>query len=699
MENHMTFQHSFTRWLHLHQLPVTLVQVEVALQSLGDSPPSNHDDQVAWFAHLWTLLGQGGYLEYAGTPDLWALPLLGYNPQRGWGVVQSRSAAGKWLVQLADGSCYETADETLTCYRYVPPITSEGTSDTAMGLILRQLKQRLKTFAEVSFASFLLGLLGFVISFYSMQVYDRVIPNQGFHTLWVLTFGVLMAIAFEFSLKIVRSHLLEPAVLSMDVSISRALFERLQSIRMDQRPQRVGSLAAQMQGFESVRGFFSTTTLFLMLDLPLGLLFIFLIATIASWQLAAIPLLFLPLSVLWGFLYRYRLAALSKAAIAINHDKTGMLVEVIEGAETIKGNAAGWRFLGRWSQMIEKSAEQAVQTRHVMDQISYFTAAMQQISYVLLVAMGAWLVTRGELSQGGVVACSILTGRALSPSAQIPGFLVQWSNASASITALESLFKLQKDNHGVERPLVPKSLGGAVVFESVQFSYGPQAPGLNLPLLRILPGEKVGILGPIGAGKSTLLTIAAGLAKPQKGRVLIDGLDISHISIAALGEHIGFMPQTAWMFSGTLRENLLLGQPDLDDELLIDTCKRTGLWGVVSNHPKGLDLKIMEGGKGLSGGQKQLVALTRLLISKPDLWLLDEPTSGMDDGLEAHVVNLLKEVIQVNQTLLLVTHRRSMLDLVDRLVILSPAGIQLDGPRDQVLAHLSGQPPSEQSST
>jgi ATP-binding cassette subfamily C protein LapB len=322
------------------------------------------------------------------------------------------------------------------------------------------------------------------------------------------------------------------------------------------------------------------------------------------------------------------------------------------------------------------------------------TVGLQQAGYVALVAFGAYLVTENHLTMGGLIACTIINGRALSPIAQLPSLMVQWAHAGAAISGLDKLISLPNENDDRVTALTPGSLEGGIRIEQARFSYGrPTDKALEIGNLEIRPGEKVGIVGSIGSGKSTLLKIASGLYRPGEGKVFFGGIDMAQISTSFLRETIAYLPQEIRLISGTLRDNLLQGLPDPGVEVLLQAARETGLMALISNHPKGVALPITEGGRGISGGQRQLVALTRMLLAKPSVIVLDEPTASMDAGTEAKIVAVLNAKAAEGVTLLIATHKSALLPIVDRLMVMQGGRIAIDGPRDIVLAKLSGTQP------
>jgi len=560
---------------------------------------------------------------------------------------------------------------------------------TALALFKHALFTRKSIFAQAAAASLLINLLALGASLYSMQVYDRVIPTQGVATLIVLTGGVLIATVLELLVKLARSGVLEVALKGMDLELSHAIFSRLLGIRMDQFPASVGTLSAQVRSFETIRNFASTATLFFAVDAPFALLFVVAIALLAGPALAAVPAVFFVLAIAVGLFYRGRITRHARSGNAASNKKLGLLVETVESAEHLKAAGAGQQQLTRWDALNEQSIEDDVAIRRYSEQASYSAAFMQQASYIALVGTGAWIAaTSTNLSMGGLIACSILSGRVLGPVAALPGLIVQWAHARAALESLEKVFALQGDNHDVERPLRPEIIQGQLEVANLRFTYPSRPETLALERLHIRAGEKVAILGPIGAGKSTLLKLLAGLYRPNQGRVLLDGLDIQQIERTHLSRQLGYLPQEVKLLSGTLRENLQLGLQEVSEQALLNACRSTGLMALVASHPKGLDLAISEGGSGVSGGQKQLIALTRLLLVQPAVWLLDEPTAAMDEQTEQRSLAALRAAIAPAHTLVLVTHKPALVAMANRLILLAPNGIVMDGPRDAVLNKL-----------
>jgi ATP-binding cassette subfamily C protein LapB len=633
-------------------------------------------------------------------PDRLLLPLLCHVGSVGWAVVTDRTPQGQWVVTTPQGSQSMTdaqlADKTVWL-RIAEPVQlgfglsflgAKAKDESFIALVYQGLKQHKVALTEACLASAFIGLLSLGTSLFSMQVYDRVIPVRSDYTLIILGVGVLIAILIELGMKFARSHVMDHIIVGLDQRLSREIFQRLLQLRVDQVPASVGSLSAQLRGYEQVRGFYTASTLFTLIDLPLAVVFLAIIMAIASPWLALVPLVFAVLALALGVSIRRQIMWQAREGAAMSNMKTGLLVEAVEGIETIKAGSGGWKFLSRWINVNQMTIHNDLKMRRATESVGYVSATVQQISYALLVALGAVLVMHGDMTMGALIASSILSGRILAPVMAIPGLLVQHAHAQAALQGIERIYQLKTDHHGTPSPLAPTQIEGHFKLEDVTFAYGDNPPALSIGQWEVKPAERIAILGPIGAGKSTLLRILSGMYTPQAGRVLLDQLDLSHINRQVVCQHIGYLQQDHRLFQGSLRENLLIGMPDPGDEAILHAMKQTGMDRFVASHPRGLARQIAEGGKGLSGGQKQLVAFTRLVLCDPAVWLLDEPTASMDDDQERRCLSVLAQRAQQGKTLVIVTHKPSLLPLVNRMVVMSGNGIVLDGARDQVLNEL-----------
>lgn len=621
------------------------------------------------------------------------MPCLLYSHDDGYGLLRGQTAQGEWLTEWFDSKLQKWTEQAVLS---LSPFTAvkvqlarrfEAVNSPVYKVIRDKIYQQKKVLIEIVFAGVMINALALATSLYSMQVYDRVVPTGATQTLLALTLGVVIAMVFELLLKFIKSNLNEKMVDVVDSELARAVYTRFLAVRMDQLPSSVGGLAGQLKGYETVRAFLSTVPAQLLIDLPFVLLYILVVVLIGGW-ISLIPLIFLCVSLTLGLTYRRQLETLTLKANQASNLKTGLLVETVEGAETIKSGQGGWRMLMRWLQTTDDARQSELEMRNVGEHSQYWIVTLHQLSYVLMVAAGALSISRGELTMGGLIACTILSGRILGPIGTIPSMLVQWGHSRAALQSLDRIWQLQDDHHGVDQPVVMEKVQGAFEFEGVEASYGANR-ALAIAKLTIRPGEKVAVLGSVGSGKTTLLRLLSGMYKPQKGRITLDGVDLSLISKPLLAESIGYLQQEGRLFSGTLRENLVLGLIDPGDQALLETAKLTGLQqAVLAPNPQGLQQVITEGGQGLSGGQKQLTNLTRMFLRKPRIWLLDEPTASLDRHLELTVLNALAKTLTAQDTLVLVTHKPELLALVDRLIVVTNHQVVLDGPKAQVLQHL-----------
>lgn len=572
----------------------------------------------------------------------------------------------------------------------------EGAPRTATEWFSHALRKHRRIFVEAMLATFIISAVGLTSSLYSMQVYDRVVPTKGYATLWVLTAGALMAIVLEFMMKQVRSHMVDRASKAIDMELSGVFFGKAMDIRMDARPATVGTFASQIRHFESVRQFMTTSTLFILADAPFAVFFVGVIALIAG-PVAIVPMAMIPIGMLVGFLFLKPIERLSGANMRESNRKNGLLIEAIDGIESIKASAGEWKMLERYQAMSTSMADNELQLRALTSRGTNMAQVIQQLSYVGLIASGAYAITAGDLTMGGLIACSIISGRALAPMAQIPQLIIQWKNAQIALKALDAIMAMPSDREASQRLVVPETCEGLLRLDKVAFHYNPQQPVLTVPALEIRPGERIAVIGSVGSGKTTLIKLLSGLYHPREGQIFLDGVDVQHLAPEYVREHIGYLPQDVRLFNGTLRENLTLGLPTPSDATILAACQLTGLDLVVQTHPKGLELEISEGGRGLSGGQRQLVGLTRMLIARPKLLLLDEPTASMDAQLEATVMRHLFEEISPDSALVVVTHKPAVLPRVNRLIVVDRGRILLDGPREAVIDKLrqlqTGAPP------
>jgi len=542
-------------------------------------------------------------------------------------------------------------------------------------------------YRDVLLAAFLANTFALAMPLFTMNVYDRVVPNNAIDTLWVLSIGLVLVLIGDLVLRIMRSKFVDLASSRADVKLSAFIMERVLGTRMEQRPASAGSFAANLRAFESVRDFIGSATVVAFIDLPFALIFFVVIGWIA-WPML-IPLVVGALvMLLYALAVQGRMHELAETTYRAGAQRNATLIEGLVGFETVKALAAEAPIQRKWEKSAALLARVGAQLRLLSSSASYSSAFVQQAINLAIVVVGVYLISERSLTMGGLIACTMLASRAMQPVGQVAGLLVQYHTAATALTSLNEMMK--KD---VERPegstfISRGNLKGAIEFRDVAFTYPNQtAPSLRGINLRIKPGEKVAILGRIGSGKTTLEKLILGLYQPSSGAVLVDGIDLRQLDPAELRRQIGYVQQDVMLFYGSLRDNLTMGAPLADDAAVVKAAEVAGLLPLVNAHPQGFDMVVGERGESLSGGQRQSVAIARAVINDPPILLLDEPTAAMDHSSEEDLKKRLRD-FATTKTVLLVSHRTSLLDLVDRIIVMDGGRIVADGPKEQVITAL-----------
>ena len=548
-----------------------------------------------------------------------------------------------------------------------------------------------KRYIDIMFASLIANILALATIIFSMQVYDRVVPSQSIPTLWVLAGGVLIAAIFEFVLRVARIYLSDIIGKRADLRSSDRVFGHTLRIKNSERSKSTGTFISQIRELEGVRELVTSTTISAIADLPFFFLFL-VIFWIIGGNLFWVMVLVVPLMIIPAILAQRPLAKLAREGMRESSIRNAILVESVQGIEDIKLLRAESRFQNQWNHMNEMSADISMKQRKIVGVMTAWTQKVQGLTYALVVLVGCFAVISGEMTTGALVACSILSSRMLAPIAQITGVLGRLQQAKVAKSSLDELMKKPVDQPDRAHLIHRSVLLGDYQLNGTLFKYNQDdaKPNLAIAQLAIRAGEKIAILGRNGAGKSTLLQLLSGMQMPQQGNIYLDGLDLSLIDPADIRRDTGLLNQSAHLFYGTIRENLTLGAPLASDDDLIQALKMTGAWSFVQDKKEGLDHLVLEGGLGFSGGQRQALLLSRLLIRQPNIVLLDEPTASIDDVAEKQFIDHLMNWMG-HRTLIVATHRRAVLALVDRIIVMNEGKIVMDGPRDQILSQSNNQ--------
>jgi ATP-binding cassette subfamily C protein LapB len=543
-----------------------------------------------------------------------------------------------------------------------------------------------KSFLYVMLAALVINLLAFALPLFTMNVYDRIIPNKSVTSLWVLALGVLIAISVEFGLRLARTRLVDDLGRALDARLSQRLFEKILNLPMSERKGSTGALARRVTDYEMVRDFFASTTVVLIVDILFLFVFVVLIAVLAGW-LALVPIVAMAIMATAGFLLQKSMGQAALDAQADSSLQQSALIESIGGIETLKACRAEGRMLGRWQRYSAASAQTQEKLRNLTATAVNLAAFCQQATNVALVIGGFYLFSAGSISMGGIIAIVMLAGRSLSPVGQLAFLITRGRQAFVTLASLQMLMEQGDEREKGSRSAIPVISQGHVELDHVGFSY-PEAGKESLSdiSLKIAPGERIGLIGRVASGKSTLGRLICGLYEPGEGSYRIDGLDSRQHHPHELRAALRFVGQDAELFSGTVRENLLVGANEANDAAIIEAVKRSGADAFIGRDATGFDFHIGERGSRLSGGQRSFLVLARALVTPAHLLFLDEPTGAMDSQTEQLFVDRLRTAIPADQTLILATHRMAVLNLVDRLIVMDNGRIVADGPRDEILA-------------
>lgn len=542
-------------------------------------------------------------------------------------------------------------------------------------------------YRDVLLAAFFINVFALALPLFTMNVYDRVVPNQATETLWMLAAGVILMLLADISLRTMRGYFIDLASKRVDIRLSSLIMEKVLGIRLEHRPASVGSYAVNLRSFESLRDFITSASITTLIDLPFAVLFIAVMAWIA-WPVIIPVIVGLVVVVGYALSVRGKLKELAETTYRAGAMRNSTLIESLVGLETIKSMDGESRMQRRWEETTSFLAHVGVQLRLITNSAINVTQWGQHMVYIFVIITGVYLISVGGLSMGGLIACTMLSGRIMAPFGQLAGLITQYHNAQISLETLEDVM-----DKPVERPEGAQFLSrdmfrGEIEFKNVSFAYpDAEIDSLTDVSFKIKPGEHVAILGRVGSGKSTLQKLAMGLFQPTAGAIFIDGIDSRQLDPSELRTRIGYVPQDVTLFYGSLRDNLTLSNAQVSDAAIVRAVEIANLADYVNRHPQGFDMMIGERGDSLSGGQRKCVALARGVINEPPLLLMDEPTGSMDHSTEVAVKKQLAEFVQ-GRTWLVVTHRNTLLEMVDRIIVIDQGKLVADGPRETVVQAL-----------
>ena len=604
-------------------------------------------------------------------------------------IVQPESGIGSHTISLDElkdrysGFCIFTRPT----FRF-DSRTDEGYRERPQSWFWGVIATTWKIYAEVLVASFFINIFAIASSLFVMNVYDRVVPNNAMDTLTVLAVGILVVYCFNFIMQMLRGYFIDIAAKKSDVILSSNIFEQMMGIKMEARPESVGNFANNLNQFESFRDFFTSTTVTTLIDLSFILFFLVIIYVLGGYVVVA-PVVAIPAVILVGIWIRKPLDAAVRESYRFSGQKHAMLIESLSSVETIKSISAEGVLQRKWEHAVGMAAKLGAKVRALSLTAVNFSVFMQQLVSVVVVILGVHRIADNDMTMGALIACTLLTGRAMAPLSQIAALITRYEQSMTALNSLDNVMKMPTDRMRGRTPLHRPILKGDIQFKDVTFKYPRQAiPALSNVNFHITAGEKVGIIGRIGSGKTSVEKLILGLYQTQEGSVLVDGTEITQIDPAALRRNIGYVPQDIVLFFGTVKENITYGAPFVDDAAILRAAKIAGVTDFVSKHPQGFDMPVGERGDKLSGGQRQAIAIARSLILDPPILVFDEPTNMMDNRTEElFKIQLLEH--SKDKTLVIVTHKGSLLSLVNRLILMDRGRIVADGPRDLVLKALA----------
>jgi len=543
-------------------------------------------------------------------------------------------------------------------------------------------------YSDVIIASFLINIFVMASPIFTLNIYDRVVPNNAIDTMWVFATGIVVIYIFDMVLKFLRSYFLENAAKKSDIIMSSIIFERVMNLKIASKPTSVGSFASNLKDFDSIRGFFTASSIAALIDLPFSIIFLFIVYIIGDW-LVFIPMVSGLIIVIYSMIVEKPMRQSVESTYEASALKNAVLIESLSALETIKALGISGQSQWKWEEASGSVAQKGLKSKNLSNSISTFVNFIVQMNTVSIIIGGVYAIGEKSLSMGGLIAVVMLSSRMLAPLGQVASLIANLQQTKTAYDAIDGIMNLDVEREEAKKFVQRPSFKGKIEFQHVSLVY----PNTDKKVLDdvsfiIYPGESVGIIGTNGSGKTTIEKLILGLYEPTEGSILIDGIDIMQIDPADLRQNISYVPQDVVLFRGTLKDNIIMRAPDANDEEILRVAKLSGLDHFVNIHPMGFDMPVGERGDGLSGGQKQSISIARAFIHSSPIVLLDEPTNSMDSTHEGHFIRAMKHY-KINKTMLLISHKNNLLPLTDRLILLAQGKVILDDTRTNVITQLS----------
>ncbi len=617
--------------------------------------------------------------------DSQACVLLAINEDEHSAIIWSPETASERSVQLTD---LKEAYEGYAIYVHPKPEFNDAQSahldDTDRHWFWGPVLECKSIYMRVAVAAILINLFGLTSPIFIMNIYNRVIPNNAIETGWVLGLGALTIFVFDFIMRNLRGYFIDLAGRRIDVIAGRKIYDQLLNMKLAERPTSSGVFANMLRDFDSVRDFITSATLTTVIDLPFTFLFLFVIWVLGG-AVAFILVGLIMVVLIAGVLLQFPLKALVRKSTKSAEAKHGILIESIHGLETIKAVGADGRMRSRYGRYLSENSKYSQGSRFVSGMGANISSWVQQTASIFVVLMGMYLVKDGDMSVGALIACVLLGGRAIAPIGQMANLMSRYHGARTALTTLNDIMSKPVERPAKTQFLHRPDLKGKITFRKVSFVYpNTDRKVLDTASFIIQAGERVGVIGRIGSGKSTLARLSMGLYDPSEGTILLDDTDYRQIDPADLRRNVAYIAQDVVLFNGTVRDNITVSVPHASEEDILEVSKAAGVHDFIAEHPMGYDAPVGERGEGLSGGQRQCVALARAMLLKPNIYICDEPTNAMDTQAEAAFTKHIEEQTK-GKTLILITHRQHLLSLVDRLILVDQGRVVMDGPRDKIL--------------